>query len=181
MFTYDMRIPKERIAVLIGTNGQAKNELEKATKTSIEVDSTEGDVSISGEDAILLYSCRQIVKAISRGFNPEVAIQLLKQDYSFELIDLNDYARTKNSQQRLKGRVIGTGGKSRRVLEELTDSSICVYGKTIGIIAPSDTIGISKNAVQSILEGSKHSSVFKMLEKKQRDIKIGRTMGSFTE
>jgi len=46
----------------------------------------EGDVFVKGEDALGLYSTREIIKAIGRGFNPETAKLLLKQDYSFELV-----------------------------------------------------------------------------------------------
>ena len=37
-----IRIPKNRIAVLIGPNGAIKRELEKITQTVITIDSTDG-------------------------------------------------------------------------------------------------------------------------------------------
>ena len=80
-FTYDLRIPKERVAVLIGKKGETKRLIEHETKTKIQVNSEEGTVSLGGEDALLLYLAREIVRAIGRGFNPEVALLLLKQDY----------------------------------------------------------------------------------------------------
>ena len=61
---YELRIPKERVAVLIGKNGEAKKDLEENTKTQIKVDSREGDVFISGKDALGLYTARELVKAI---------------------------------------------------------------------------------------------------------------------
>src|SRR3989338_390065 len=103
-YLYELRIPRDRIAVLIGKEGSVKKEFESETKTKIDVDSKEGDVFISGEDALGLYSCREVVRAIGRGFNPEIAALLLKPDYCFESIDLKDYVgKSKDHLLRVKG------------------------------------------------------------------------------
>ncbi|RMD58473.1 RNA-processing protein [Candidatus Woesearchaeota archaeon] len=171
-FAYELRIPRERIAVLIGKKGKIKSDIERATKTKIEIDSKEGEVRIRGKDALLLYVAREIIRAIGRGFNPEAAQQLLKQDYGFELISITDYARNQGDVERLRGRVIGEGGKSRRTIEELTGASLCVYGKTVGIIAPIETIHLARKAVEMLLSGSMHSTVYRWLERKRREQRI---------
>ena len=165
---YELRIPKERIAVLIGKEGETKKKLESDLGVKMLVDSKEGDVILTGEDAVGLYTGKEIVRAIARGFNPDLALLLLKQDYAFELIDLTDYSKHANHMQRLKGRVIGAEGKSRRLIEEYTESNISVYGKTIAIIAPIETITVAKQAIESLLSGSPHSAVYRWLEKKRR-------------
>jgi ribosomal RNA assembly protein len=175
--SYELRIPRERIAVLIGTEGETKKLLEQELHIKILIDSKEGDVMVHGEDAIQLYTGREIVRAVARGFNPQIALLLLKQDYAFELIDLADYAKHANHMQRLKGRVIGTEGKSRHLIEEATESHISVYGKTIGIIAPIESITIAKQAVHMLLSGSPHSGVYRWLDKKRREIKRDRMIG----
>lgn len=166
--SYDLKVTKERIAVLIGPKGATKQELEKETGCKIQVDSEEGDVILSGKDAVTLFALREVVKAISRGFNPDLAKQLLKQDYVLEVISLNDYSKQKNQQQRLKGRVIGVEGKSRNTIEGLTGCYVSVYGKTIALIGPMETIGIGKKAVEMLLAGSMHASVYKWLERQRR-------------
>jgi ribosomal RNA assembly protein len=176
-YTYELRIPEDRIAVLIGKGGDVKKELEEATGTKIRVDSNEGEVFISGEDAIKLLNARETIRAIGRGFNPEIAILLLKVDYVLELIDISDYGKTKNDLIRLKGRVIGREGKSRKLIEELTETYISVYGKTIGIIGEPENVSISKRAVESLLSGSTHGNVYKWLEKQRREIKKRRLLG----
>ncbi|MEM4259920.1 MAG: KH domain-containing protein [Candidatus Woesearchaeota archaeon] len=168
IFSYDLKIPKDRIAVLIGKNGEIKKELESITKVKIEVDSKEGDVNISGTDPIRLYTIRDLVRAIGRGFNPDIAKLLLKQDYSLEIISLNDYSKEKNHQQRLKGRVIGQDGKSRKTIEDLTNCNINVYGKTIAIIGRVENIDNCRRAINQLLMGSMHANVFKWLEKQKR-------------
>jgi len=171
-FAYELRIPKERIAVLIGPKGEQKRALETETKSKIEVDSEEGDVHISGTDALLLYLAREIVRAIGRGFNPDVAMLLLKQDYGFELIGIEEYARNANDLERLRGRVIGEGGKSRRTIEELTDVRLCVFGKTIGLIGPIEHLVDARRAIESLLSGSPHAHVYRYLEKKKKERRL---------
>lgn len=177
MFSYDLKIPKDRIAVLIGAKGKTKRRIEQETKTDIVIDSEEGEITVSGEDGVLLYTAQQVVKAIARGFNPKVALRLLKQDYAYELITIRDFHPKQEHQVRLKGRVIGQGGKSRRVIEDLTESNISVYGKTVGIIAPTEMIGLAKRAVEMLLDGSNHSTVFRWLELKRRDLKRQQVLG----
>jgi len=167
-FSYELRIPKDRVAVLIGKKGEVKRAIEHNTKTKLEVDSEEGEVRITGKDALLLYLAREIIRAIARGFNPEVARQLLKQDYGFDLISLTDYARNPNDLTRLRGRVIGEGGKSRRTIEELTQTTICVFGKTVGIIGPIEFSTDARVAVIKLLSGSAHATVYRWLEKRRR-------------
>jgi len=170
-FQYELKLPKDRVAVLIGKKGQIKRELEEATKTTLTIDSQEGDVFIRGDDALSLFTVKEVITAIARGFNPDVAQLLLKQDYSFEMIRMDEFVKSKNSQIRLKGRVIGRDGKSRQTIETLTDTNICVYGKTIGIIGQTSNASIARRAIVSLLSGSLHASVFKWLEKQRRDFK----------
>jgi len=168
-FQYELKMPKDRVAVLIGKKGKIKKELEHNTRTQITVDSKEGDVFVRGNDALSLYTAKEIITAIGRGFNPEVAQTLLKQDYCFELIRMDEFVKSKNSQLRLKGRVIGKEGKARKNIEFLTETYICVYGKTIGIIGMAENVTNAKRAVESLLSGSPHSNVFRWLEKMRRD------------
>ena len=129
-YSYELKISKDRLAVLIGKDGEVKKDLESATNTEITIDSREGDILVSGEDALGLYTAREIIKAIGRGYNPNIAKMLLKADYCFEIIVVSDFAgKSKDAIGRLKGRVIGRDGKSRKVIEELTETYISVYGK----------------------------------------------------
>ncbi|MEM4336421.1 MAG: KH domain-containing protein [Candidatus Woesearchaeota archaeon] len=179
MYQYEIKIPKERIAVLIGTKGKVKKEIEEATKSKIKIDSKEGDVFIQGKDSLGLVTAKEIVNAIGRGFNPDIAMNLLKADYCIEMVDINDYSRnTKKDIVRLKGRVIGAGGKSRKNIENLTETNISIYGKTIALIGEVEKVAIAKRAVESILQGSPHSKVYSWLEKKRKELRIKSFIGA---
>ena len=171
-FRYELKIPKERIAVLIGREGKTKGEIEKSTKTTLDIDSKEGDIIIIGEDGLGIYTAKEVITAIGRGFNPEIALLLLKVDYSFELINLADVVgKSKQGQLRIKGRIIGTQGKTRAHLEELTETYISVFGKTVAIIGTTESVQMAHNAIEMIIEGSTHSSVYKWLERKRSEMK----------
>ncbi|PIN75196.1 RNA-processing protein [Candidatus Woesearchaeota archaeon CG10_big_fil_rev_8_21_14_0_10_36_11] len=168
-FAYELKIPEERVAVLIGKDGITKKEIEEATGCTLNV-TKEGDVTINGQDGLALYNTKHIVKAIARGFNPKVALLLANEEYAFELIDMKEIAgKSQNTMQRLKGRVIGKEGKSREEIERLTDCHISVYGKTIGIIGDAMHVSIARQAVAMLLQGSMHKTVFSFLEKKKKE------------
>jgi ribosomal RNA assembly protein len=172
-FSYEIKIPEERTAVLIGKEGVTKKEIEESTKSKLDI-SKEGDVIITGEDALLLYTTKDIIRAIARGFNPKIALYLLKTDYALEIIDMKDIAgKSKNTLQRLKGRVIGKGGKSREEIERLTDCNISVYGKTVGIIGEVAKVTVAREAVAMLITGSQHKTVYTFLEKKKKEMMFG--------
>lgn len=171
-YVYELKIPKERVAVLIGKDGEVKKKLEGPTGIKIDVDSEEGDCFLKGKDALALFTIIEVVKAIGRGFNPDIAMLLFKQDYVFDIVPLTDYYKNKNAMHRVKGRVIGEKGKCRRTIEELTESHISVYGKTVSIIGGAENVAVARRAVESILRGDSHGSVYKWLEKQRRNLKV---------
>ncbi len=170
-YKVELKVPKSRIAVLIGPKGEIKKHIEDATKTKMAVDSREGDVTLTSADSIGLYQAKEIVTAIARGFNPSTAMNLLNPEYMLDVLVLKDFSNTKNSMIRLKGRVIGAEGKSRKVIEELTDTDISILGKTICIIGKAEDVVLARHAVESLLKGSTHSSVYRWLERQRRVVK----------
>lgn len=166
-FKEDIKVPHNRIAVIIGKDGETKKLLELELACSIDIDSEEGDVTVTTKDSINLMIIRDVIKAIARGFNPEIALKLKSDEYYFELINLVDYNPKKNHQERLKGRVIGREGKARSLIEEYTGCFISVYGKTVSIIGQGDNVRLAHKAVDSLLLGSPHAYVYKWLEKER--------------
>lgn len=171
VFAYELKIPKNRIAVLIGKSGSTKKDIEENTETKININSQEGDILIEGEDALKLHTCKDMITAIGRGFNPEYAKLLLKQDYAMELINLNEYSSNQNSRLRLKGRVIGQEGKTRKYIESLTLTYIVVQGKTICIIGEIQRAVYARRAVEQLLKGSAHKNVYRWLEQMMKQVK----------
>ena len=167
----DLRIPRDRVAVLIGKEGEVKRELESKTKTKIDVDSKEGEILIHAYDGLRLFEAREIILAIGRGFNPQIALALLNVEYVFDVLNIKDFATTKNSELRLKSRLIGTKGKTRQLIEELSEAHVSIYGKTISFIGRTESVHVAKHAVMMLLGGSPHSSVYHWLERKRKELK----------
>ncbi len=162
-----LKIPKERISILIGSKGSTKRKIQKLTNTILKINSEEGDVFIEGE-AIDVFNCLNVVKAIGRGFNPEIALKLIEDDSSLEIIDLDEFSRNKNDLVRIKSRLIGTEGRARKTIEDLAKVDVSVYGKTVGIIGKTDDVIIARHGVINLLAGSKHGNVYSYLEKKKK-------------
>lgn len=172
MHSNELRITKDRISVVIGKQGSTKRQIESKTKTKLNIDSKEGNVTISGEDSLNVYNTVNIITGISRGFNPRIALLLLKENFVLEIIDIRDFSgKSKLKQIRIKSRVIGKKGKARGIIEEITNTHISIYGKTVSIIGEVERVFVARRAVEMLLSGSKHSSVFSWLER-QHDKKV---------
>ncbi len=173
-----LKIPKKRIAMIIGKGGNTKRMLiEKSGCKSIFVDSNTGDVTITwGEpgtfDPLMMMKVPDMIKAIGRGMNPKKAMSLLDDEMLFELIELKSFVGKKaNQQRRVRSRIIGSEGKIRKRLETLTNCEITVYGGTVVIIGDDLGLPMASDAIKKLLNGAEHGPVLKRLElirKKQR-------------
>lgn len=168
MYQYELKIPVERVAILVGKRGEIKRKIQNKLNVSIKIDSKEGDVILSGEDSVSLMLAQEIIKVIGRGFNPEIAFQLLNENLCFELIDISDYIKTKKDLTRLRGRAIGEKGKCRKLISRLTNTEICVYGKTVGIIGKLEDVDLARRAFDKLLKGSSHGNVFSFIEREKK-------------
>jgi ribosomal RNA assembly protein len=168
-----IKIPLERVAVLVGPDGGTKELIEEKSTTTVNIDSQSGDVEIlEPKDPIKGMRAKEVIQAIARGFSPEKALQLFDDDLlMFETIDLSDIARSEKDLMRIKGRIIGRGGRTREVFETLTEARISVYGKTICLIGYPEQNAVARAGINMLLEGSTHGPVYKFLEKKKSELK----------
>ncbi len=179
-FKKEVKIPKDRVGVLIGKDGSVKKYIEEKTNTKIKI-TNDGYVTVEGEDSFQILKAMNAIKAIGRGFDPQTAFKLLKDEYVLDIIDITDYAKTKNSLIRLRGRVIGTKGKAKRTIQELTETDVVIYGKTVGIIGLPENVALAREAVIRLLEGAMHSTVYHFLEKERKKMKIDRLINMWRE
>ncbi|MFA6268287.1 MAG: KH domain-containing protein, partial [archaeon] len=149
-----IRIPEERIGVLIGPSGAVKKKIAKLTKCNIEVNSEDGEVTVDGEGE-KYFQAIDAVKAIARGFSPERAFTVFKDDFMLKIIDITEFAgKNPSNQKAKKGRVIGKEGKARAEIEKKTHCLISVYGKTVAIIGLASEVEGAIKAVEMLLEGA---------------------------
>lgn len=215
IFEKTVRIPAARVAVLIGRRGRTKAAIEKACSVSLDIDSSDGSVTVAagvGEaaaaaggtaaaaaapsapgaeggpesggggggvsplpDPIHPFKAAEIVSAIGRGFAPDRAMALLGEDRALHVIDLREFAGKSPSQiERIKGRIIGEGGRARRSMESLTGASISVYGRTVAVIGSTASLRMAIDAISSLSSGSMHGAVYGRLEAARRRQKAER-------
>jgi len=176
-FEQIVKVPTERVGVIIGKDGTTRKSLEKDLGVQLKVDSQEGTVIVKADsvgDADPLTAVR-VIEAIARGFSPQRARRLLDEGMVFEVIDLRDYAgKSTNSLDRIRGRVIGLKGKSRRVIEELTRCYVSVYGRTVSIIGDATEVQLAADAVRTLAGGSQHRTVYNTLQKARTKQKMER-------
>ena len=168
-----IKIPLDRVAVLVGPNGSVKKLIEEKSTARLDIDSKSGDVEIGEpQDPIKGLRTKEVVQAVARVFSPEKAIKLLDDEFlMFEMIDLSDIARSDKDLLRIKGRIIGKDGRTREVFESLTDVRISVYGKTISMIGYPEHNAVARAGIDMLLKGSAHGPVYKFLEKKKSELK----------
>jgi len=172
-----LKIPKDRVGALVGPEGHVKKGIEKAFSIELQVDSNTGDVTMTltrdATDPSMLFRAKDVINAIGRGFSPEHAFRLLRnEDALLDIIDLRTaFGRSESDIKRVKGRIIGMNGKTRQIIEELTDTNVAVYGHTVSIIGEVEQAQVAREAIQMLVRGSMHSTVYRFLHRKRRDLK----------
>ncbi|HDI13134.1 MAG TPA: RNA-processing protein [Hadesarchaea archaeon] len=169
-----VRLPKERIGAAVGPNGTAKREIERRCGVKLTLNSKTGEVRIdSGENPLGALKAKDVIVAIARGFSPERAFRLFEDDQLLEILDIRDFAGgSDRAVIRLKGRLIGERGKTRQILEQTTGTHISIYGRTVAAIGTVEQLNVAREAIQMLLSGAKHSTVYRFLERKRREMKL---------
>ena len=171
-----VKIPKERVGILVGPEGKTKKYIEDKLQVKLDIDK-EGSVTVilseNCTDPSLLLRAKDIVTAIGRGFPPETAFRLIRnEDDIYDMIDLRlIFGRSDSDMKRIKGRIIGTEGKTRKLIEELTEADVVIYGHTIGIIGSFEEADAARNALQMIIDGCEHHTMYNYLQKKRTELK----------
>lgn len=167
-----IKVPQDRIGAIIGPKGTVKKMIEEKSTSKLEIDSENGTVEIiPGDDPVGAMRAADVIQAIGRGFNPEKAYSFFDNDMlMLEIIDLSHTASTPKELLRLKGRIIGKGGKTREIAESLIGVKISVYGKTVSIIGDPEQVIIIRTAMEMLIDGANHGSVYSFLEKKKQDL-----------
>ena len=172
-----IRIPQDRIGALIGPEGKTKKMLQSISGIKISIDNEEGEVTIFDdvqlEDPVMALKILDVVKAIGRGFAPDKATVLFDDDRYLEVIDIKEFAGGRSNQlSRMRGRLIGEKGKTRRIIEDLAGVYMVVYGNTVGLIGSSVSMPVARHAIELILNGSEHATVYHYLENERPRLRI---------
>lgn len=138
-----------------------QKKLEKELKVTIGFHGEEIVIEGEGEDE---YIAQKVIEAIDFGFSINKALKIKKEDFIFEILDIKSYTRQKNF-KRVKGRVIGTGGKTIQTLSNLTNCNFEVNNNRLGIVGSPELIKNAQDAATLLIQGSKQANVYSYLER----------------
>jgi ribosomal RNA assembly protein len=183
------RVPKDRIAVIIGAKGATSKAIRNAAGCEkFIIDSNTGDIEVDwGEpgtyDPVKAMKLPDVVKAIGRGMAPEAAIRLLDDDHFFEIVDLRDYVgKRSNQQRRIRARIIGRQGKIRKLIENLTQTQISIYNSTVVLVGEESGLYAARQAIEMLAGGSEHGSVIGFLERDRKQARLdARSLDAYEE
>ncbi len=175
-------IPKDRIGVLVGPKGSVKARIQDKLLVDLKVDSETGNVDIGlkpdSPDPSNALRAKDLVQAIGRGFSPDRAFTLLNEDFTLGIIDLHEFFGKNEAEiHRVDGRIIGREGKTRRIIEQLTGTLISVSGHTVSIIGTYESVSTAKDALEKLISGRQHGTVYKFLRKKRAETKKEKALG----
>lgn len=138
-----------------------KERLEKNLK--IKITNRGKEIFIDGNPEEEYYA-EKIIEALDFGFSFSTAILMKNGDFIFETLNIKDYTKRKDL-ERIRARIIGKGGKTLKVLHDLTGCYFELNENKVGIIGISEHVKNAEEAVISIIKGAKQSNVYNFLEK----------------
>lgn len=152
-----IKLISEKIPRILKT----KKQLEK--KLNLKISNRGKEIYLEGnpEDE---YIGEKVIEAIEFGFPINATLLIKEEDFLFEKVNIKEHTPKKDL-ERIRGRIIGKSGKALKTLSSLTDCFFELKDNEIGIIGSSENIANAKNAIISIIQGSKHANVYAHLEK----------------
>lgn len=154
-------ITEERMKIL-KKDEKWEEQLKELSDAKIELND---DVFIESEDPFQVLRVKEVIKAFGRGFDFETALNLLDEEYFLDIIEVKEFSgKSRKRQIVLKGRVIGREGKMKKMIEKYCDVKIAIYGKTISILGRWNNLSKARRAIEMILNGAMHTTVYRFLE-----------------
>lgn len=115
-----------------------------------------------------LLKLRDMARAIALGFTPEDALALENEGYYLDSIDLKEYVPPAHL-PRVKARIIGEGGRAKSTIEGLAGVKIVVGDRHVAFLGPMEAVALAKEAVLMLIEGRKHSTVYRWLQRAKKE------------
>lgn len=139
---------------------KARKKLEK--ELNVKITNIGKEVTIQGnpEDE---YIAEKVLDAIDMGFLIQRALLLKDEEFLFEKINIKSLAKKKNMEM-VRGRIIGTGGRTLATISLLTDCFFEIKDNEVGIIGHAENIKNAEEAIKMLVKGSKQGNVYAYLE-----------------
>lgn len=110
------------------------------------------------------FLTERIIKALEFGFDIEDAMLLVEEDYILKFVNIKEHTHRRNLKD-VRARVIGRKGKTIKTIENLSDCKMAVKDNKVGLIVNQEFLDITIQALESLIQGSKHGNIYSYLEK----------------
>lgn len=117
------------------------------------------------------YTTMQIIESINLHFTTQQALLLCEEDFVLEKLNIKDLTK-RHDLDRIRARIIGTKGKTKKIIENLSDCFVSLHGNIVGIIGRIENIEKARTALISIIQGAKQSKVYSFLEREKSKEKL---------
>ena len=99
---------------------KARKKLEKELGIKLTFNGKELTIEGKPEEE---YVAEKVLEAINFGFAIDAALMIKEEELTFEILNIKDYTK-RNDLERIRGRIIGTNGKTKSTLINLTECFI---------------------------------------------------------
>ena len=138
-----------------------KKFLEKTFKVKIEIKGRQ--IFVEGE-SLDEFEMEAVIDAMNLGFSARTAALIKEEDIVFEKLNIKDHTRRKNLEI-VRGRLIGTHGKTKNTLEQISGCEIKIKDNIVGVIGEAESVADALVGIGNIIKGSKQTNVYKFLER----------------
>ena len=160
----------KEIGRILGKNKKNKQILEKVLNIKLRI--YRDSVSIeSRKDAFDEYIVSKIIEAMALGFDIFLALKLKDIDYELKKIDIKLYVKPSRLNI-VKGRIIGQKGKTKKVIERLSECKIILSDHIVAIIGKIKNVEMTYQAIITLIRGSPQSKVYALLERSHERIQL---------
>ncbi len=129
-------------------------------------------IEFSCDDPYMEMKCSDVIKSMAvGGVDSKTAFKLFSDSYVLKIIDLSEILRSKKDVRRIMGRIIGSNGKMKLFMEDITETDINMFEDKIIIIGAIEGVELASEAVNALIRGAPHKKVYRLLEAGRRTIK----------
>lgn len=148
-------------------NELRKNKLQLEKKLNTKITIIGRQVTLTSKNPLDEYESSIVLNAMNFGFSAKKALLIKEQEMLFRVINIKHFTRKKNLNE-VRARIIGTKGKTKRTIENISNCHILIKDNEVGIIGNAEDIEEIITGVTNLIRGTKQSNTYRYLEKMNR-------------